>query len=200
MTEGYLSRDRVYLAKMQRQRRAHMTRIDYMPGDTALAIIEAKRATLPIWGGLSTNSATIDAIVTEWAELTGIKYGEVGRPKSPAKPELSDQYARARMSSDAERFARAQESGDLPGINAGIAGGRAGAYESVMQRVTCGAKRHRDGQPCQAKSEPGKRRCRFHGGRSTGPRTPEGKAKALANLRQNQRAVDRGGNRGKLCD
>ncbi|WP_374607268.1 HGGxSTG domain-containing protein [Thermomonas sp.] len=51
-------------------------------------------------------------------------------------------------------------------------------------RVQCGATRHRDGQPCQAKSEPGKRRCRFHGGRSTGPRTPEGKARSLANLRQ----------------
>lgn len=50
-------------------------------------------------------------------------------------------------------------------------------------RVKCGAKRHRDGQPCKALSEPGKRRCRFHGGRSTGPRTPEGKARALANLR-----------------
>ncbi|MDE2406856.1 MAG: hypothetical protein KGL91_03215 [Xanthomonadaceae bacterium] len=51
-------------------------------------------------------------------------------------------------------------------------------------RVQCGATRHRDGQPCQAKSEPGKRRCRFHGGRSTGPKTEAGKARALANLRQ----------------
>jgi hypothetical protein len=50
--------------------------------------------------------------------------------------------------------------------------------------VPCGAKRHRDGQPCQALSEPGKERCRFHGGRSTGPRTPEGKERALANLRR----------------
>ena len=56
-------------------------------------------------------------------------------------------------------------------------------------RAQCGAKRHRDGMPCQALSEPGKRRCRFHGGRSTGPRTSEGKARALANLRQ-FRALD----------
>ena len=61
------------------------------------------------------------------------------------------------------------------------------AHAQSTARVTCGAKRHRDGQPCQAKSEPGKRRCRFHGGRSTGPKTPEGKARALANLRQNRR-------------
>ncbi|WP_428849225.1 HGGxSTG domain-containing protein [Thetidibacter halocola] len=38
----------------------------------------------------------------------------------------------------------------------------------------CGA-RTRKGTPCRAKSEPGKRRCRFHGGCSTGPRTPEGR-------------------------
>tara|TARA_Y100000310_G_scaffold117741_1_gene116472 strand:+ start:159 stop:305 length:147 start_codon:yes stop_codon:yes gene_type:complete len=29
-------------------------------------------------------------------------------------------------------------------------------------------------------------RCRMHGGWSTGPRTPEGKAKALMNLKQYQ--------------
>ena len=51
-------------------------------------------------------------------------------------------------------------------------------------RAVCGARRHRDGQPCHAKAEPGKARCRFHGGRSTGPRTPEGKARSRANLRQ----------------
>ncbi len=28
-------------------------------------------------------------------------------------------------------------------------------------------------------------RCRMHGGWSTGPKTPEGKAKALLNLKQN---------------
>lgn len=104
--------------------------------------------------------------------------------------------AQARMSPVVERSARAQESG-FPRAN------RVGAYDSGLAaklaalearqaaraatlRVQCGAKRHRDGQPCQAKSEPGKRRCRFHGGRSTGPRTPEGKARALANLRQYQ--------------
>lgn len=247
MSDGYLSRDRAHLAALQRKRRARMARIDYMPGPEALAAIEAKRATLPEWGGLSTNSATIDAIVTEWAELTGINSGEVEPPKSPEQlPELPDKYARARMSPDAERSARAQESGQFPalqkgnrcgtgqesgepsGINEHIASARAGAYESgqltalqmdgrrelaemagspkkdggapmptwaaewmaqearrqATRRVTCGAKRHRDGQPCQAKSEPGKRRCRFHGGRSTGPRTPEGKARALVNLRQ----------------
>ncbi len=59
------------------------------------------------------------------------------------------------------------------------------------RRVPCGAQRHRDGQPCQALSEPGKRRCRFHGGRSTGPKADAGKARALANLRQYRKPCPR---------
>lgn len=43
-------------------------------------------------------------------------------------------------------------------------------------RVTCGAIT-RKGTPCRAKSEPGRRRCKFHGGYSTGPKTPEGRAR-----------------------
>jgi hypothetical protein len=56
--------------------------------------------------------------------------------------------------------------------------------KQCAERVRCGARRHRDGQPCRAMSEPGKQRCRWHGGRSTGPQAAEGKARALANLRQ----------------
>jgi hypothetical protein len=37
----------------------------------------------------------------------------------------------------------------------------------------CGAQ-NRQGQPCSVKVEAGKRRCRFHGGLSTGPKTAEG--------------------------
>ena len=46
----------------------------------------------------------------------------------------------------------------------------------AYRRVPCGALT-RKGTPCRALSEPGRRRCRFHGGRSTGPRTAEGKAR-----------------------
>lgn len=42
------------------------------------------------------------------------------------------------------------------------------------QRVICGAKT-RKGTPCRCKSEPGRRRCKFHGGMSTGPKTLEGR-------------------------
>ncbi|TDE35057.1 helix-turn-helix domain-containing protein [Antarcticimicrobium sediminis] len=38
----------------------------------------------------------------------------------------------------------------------------------------CGA-RTRKGTPCRAKALPGKTRCRFHGGLSTGPKTREGR-------------------------
>lgn len=46
---------------------------------------------------------------------------------------------------------------------------------AARRRVVCGVKT-RKGTPCRCKYEPGKRRCKFHGGKSTGARTPEGKA------------------------
>jgi hypothetical protein len=43
----------------------------------------------------------------------------------------------------------------------------------------CGARaRTRGNQPCRAPALKGKRRCRMHGGRSTGPRTPEGRERS----------------------
>lgn len=50
-------------------------------------------------------------------------------------------------------------------------------------RVTCGTKT-RKGIPCRAKSELGKQRCRFHGGKSTGPKTPEGRARIAETQRR----------------
>ena len=43
----------------------------------------------------------------------------------------------------------------------------------------CGAKT-RSGTPCKNPAIAGKQRCRLHGGRSTGARTPEGRAKLRA--------------------
>jgi len=48
------------------------------------------------------------------------------------------------------------------------------AFKGPWKR--CGA-RTRKGKPCRAKALPGKTRCKFHGGASTGPRTVEGKAR-----------------------
>ena len=50
------------------------------------------------------------------------------------------------------------------------------AQRAARRRVRCGAKT-RKSKPCLNLSEPGKRRCKFHGGKSTGPKTPEGREK-----------------------
>jgi hypothetical protein len=52
-------------------------------------------------------------------------------------------------------------------------------------RKLCGARtRSRNGAPCQCKVVPGRTRCRLHGGLSTGPRTPEGKARCAEGVRR----------------
>ncbi|HRO14784.1 MAG TPA: helix-turn-helix transcriptional regulator [Paracoccus sp. (in: a-proteobacteria)] len=56
------------------------------------------------------------------------------------------------------------------------------AERAARRRVRCGAKT-RKGTPCRNKSEPGRQRCKFHGGLSTGARTPEG----IARIRDAQR-------------
>ena len=49
--------------------------------------------------------------------------------------------------------------------------------------VICGA-RTRKGTECKAKPLPGKSRCRFHGGLSTGPKTTEGRERIAAAQRE----------------
>ena len=53
---------------------------------------------------------------------------------------------------------------------------------ALYKRTRCGA-RTRRGTPCKPVALPSGR-CPNHGGLSTGPRTPAGKRRALANLRQ----------------
>jgi hypothetical protein len=48
------------------------------------------------------------------------------------------------------------------------------ARDMGSYRQKCGAQT-RKGTPCRCKPLPGKRRCKFHGGASTGPKTPEGR-------------------------
>jgi DNA-binding XRE family transcriptional regulator len=48
------------------------------------------------------------------------------------------------------------------------------AQRLARLRVVCGAET-RKGTPCRCKSEAGKRRCKYHGGLSTGPKTQEGR-------------------------
>jgi len=55
-------------------------------------------------------------------------------------------------------------------------------------RPRCCAKT-RAGAPCIMRVVPGKRRCRFHGGLSTGPRTVEGRARIADAQRRRWRAL-----------
>lgn len=61
----------------------------------------------------------------------------------------------------------------------------------ATRRVICGAKT-RKGTACRNQSEPGKARCNFHGGKSTGARTPEGRAR-IADAQRHRWAAYRAG-------
>lgn len=179
----------------QRARRATNPRIDYYPSPNALAAIESRRTR---YGPTNNNSGIIDTIIAEWSALAGIEQSQVEQPETPVnQPEFLHQNARARMSPG--------NSAKCASVRVGITSatpeylpaprertrandfGRCTTGNGAKQaRVICGAKRRRDGQPCQALSVPGKRRCKWHGGASTGPRSDGGRARSLANLRQNK--------------
>jgi hypothetical protein len=57
--------------------------------------------------------------------------------------------------------------------------GRATRFGPDWPGRRCGAKT-RPGGACQNPVVTNRNRCRMHGGRSTGPRTPEGKARSIA--------------------
>jgi len=49
----------------------------------------------------------------------------------------------------------------------------------------CGARNKKDpSKTCQRWAMHGKRRCYLHGGKATGPKTPEGMARALSKLKR----------------
>lgn len=56
-----------------------------------------------------------------------------------------------------------------------------------LRNFTCGA-HTRSGAPCRMTALFANGRCIWHGGKSTGPRTPDGKAKALENLTLGRRS------------
>lgn len=56
-------------------------------------------------------------------------------------------------------------------------------FRTAGGRITClqcQAQSKRTKQQCRAPAAKGKTRCRFHGGASTGPKTPEGRARCAA--------------------
>lgn len=54
----------------------------------------------------------------------------------------------------------------------------------------CGANAKTTGEPCRMKPLPGRARCKYHGGMSTGPKSLDGKIKALSSLVQYKRRPD----------
>lgn len=135
MTDGYLSRDRAHLAKNQRQRRARLVRVDYMPSRAAQAIIAIKRKQCRPGSVSATNSAVIDAILTEWANMTGIKYAEIEAPRSSGEiPELTDAYARTydfgKTASESPAASRALAKRSECGANGIVTAIRAGQGQS----------------------------------------------------------------------
>ena len=66
----------------------------------------------------------------------------------------------------------------------------AAAARAIARLRRCGARRKRDGSRCEAKPLTNGR-CKYHGGMSTGPKTAEGRMRALANLRQTRMSVAR---------
>lgn len=86
----------------------------------------------------------------------------------PLDSVLMDQYARARgwgLSQSDDILAKFQT----------IARVRPSTRHKEKRSI-CGAKT-RKGEPCLNKSEPGRARCKFHGGKSTGPKSEEGRAR-----------------------
>ena len=78
---------------------------------------------------------------------------------------------------EASRPARAPRQAEPPTEPSELLSGR--------QRKRCGARaRSRGGAPCQCKVVPGRTRCKLHGGMSTGPKTPEGRARTSEGARR----------------
>ena len=104
-----------------------------------------------------------------------------GHPKSAPPPTISaPEFLTASPRANESGLCHATRAGERTNNSGGLPAG------ANQLRVICGAKRRRDGQPCQALSIPGKQRCKWHGGASTGPKTDAGRARSRANLRQHR--------------
>lgn len=182
--------DRSRILDQQSERRASRKRIDYYVDSAAQAAIERRRASEQPGSVAATNSAVINAIVCEWAELVSTVNSDPRRPQerrghrgndrdhSPRAP--SDGSGRApELRQHSRACARANDFG-----TATVELTVSSPVVRAPQPTACGARRRRDGEPCQAPPALGKRRCRWHGGFSTGPKTDAGKLRALSNLRR----------------
>ncbi len=81
------------------------------------------------------------------------------------------------MSPDAETAATTPDTAPKPPVGNKLKNGNLGGNPWSAPR--CGA-RNRRGTPCRAAAMKDKKRCRHHGGASTGPRSAEGRAAVAA--------------------
>lgn len=82
-----------------------------------------------------------------------------------------------------------------------LGGGSWSRAYRLLEKIICGARRKRGAGTCFASPVPGKRRCRVHGGLSTGPRTEEGRARRAAGYRaycERRRSERMGGDGGSV--
>lgn len=88
MTLGFLR----FVKEKRAARCRKANRIDYYESDEALELI---RGRVGKWRPANNQSGTLNAIVLEWAELTGAEKRPETRPmSSPRSPEFSDANAR----------------------------------------------------------------------------------------------------------
>jgi hypothetical protein len=83
------------------------------------------------------------------------------------------------------RVVRARH-GVLQGCSTMTSGSKQSPRGRLRGRPLCGAKT-RAGGSCKVRAEPGKARCRFHGGKSTGPRTQAGRGRIAESQRRRWR-------------
>lgn len=140
----------------QSSRRKKKIRIDYYPNSFSQLVLGAKRS---LYAPCNNYSGILDAVIEEWAKFSGLSAYLPSVPMTSVDiPEFIDASTRARMTS---------------------------VMSSQGLDRLCHAKT-KSGAPCQSRPCPGNVRCKWHGGMSTGPKSTEGKAKSLANLKQNR--------------
>lgn len=164
----------------QRQRRQGIKRVDYQPSEQVLALITVELR--PYVGG--DLSSVIDRLILKAAGVAPeLMHTSRKRARANELGEMTDSAGIWRpVHTCANDFGMSP-----PWKSDYLARCKA---RDAAKRVVCGGRRRRDGQPCEALSLPGKRRCKWHGGCSTGPRTVEGKARVTANLRSRSRKVE----------
>ena len=165
---------------LQRQRRQGVKRIDYQPSTHVLTLITLELR--PYVGG--DYSSVIDRLILKAAGVAP----ELPHTSRRCVPAIELGAATDKAESGRPVRTGASDFEDLPTWAPGHLARC--ATRDANKRVPCGGRRRSDGQPCEALSVPGKRRCKWHGGYSTGPRTAEGKAKVTANLRKRSEWLD----------